>query len=208
MIEHHQVLFCPFCRESFEGKVTCPEHELALVGFERLGPDPLDPENLPEMIDETPLGVVEPSFGRGIVAAAAFLNLGAFLCDFLRSPAEPRGIAMHALLNYVPSLWTPTLVSFTLLFTLYRRRTPRALRSVRVLVALLAPISPLTCWWAYRRIEQGVLMWPSGRQVIDAEMGLAGFAVALASILMLVGAVRLGVLPRGVEKRRLVGASE
>ena len=30
------VLFCPFCRESFEGETHCPEHELALVPFDRL----------------------------------------------------------------------------------------------------------------------------------------------------------------------------
>ncbi len=204
----HQVLFCPFCRESFEGKLACPEHELALVGFEKLGPDPLDPENLPEVIDETPLGLVEPAFGRGYVAAGAMLNAAAFLCDFLRSPNESVGIATRSLVAYAPSLWTPGLVSFTLLFTLYRRRTPRALRSVRLLVPILAFVSPIACFWAFQRIEQGVLMWPSGRQVIDTVPGTAVYLIALASALIFFGGLRFGVLPRNLRKRRSIGAFE
>ncbi len=204
----HQVLFCPFCRESFEGKTTCPEHELPLVGFEKLGPDPFDPENLPEVVDETPLGLVEPSFGRGYVAAGAFLNAFALVCEFLRAPGENMGIPTFALLAYVPSLWTPVLVSFTLLFTMYRRRTPRAMRSVRVLVPLLAFVSPISCWWAFRRIEQAVLMWPSGRQVIQAEPGIAVYVVALASLLIFGGGLRFGVLPKDIRNRGSVGSLE
>ena len=30
------ILFCPFCRESFEGEAVCPEHDLELVPIDRL----------------------------------------------------------------------------------------------------------------------------------------------------------------------------
>src|SRR3954447_21659703 len=161
-MSEHQVLFCPFCRESFEGRNTCPEHDLALVGFEKLGPDPLEPENMPELIDETPLATVEPSFGRGYVAAGAFVNALALGSKFVRSSATYPGITSHALARTLPSLWTLGLVSFTLLFVLHRRRTPRELRSVRLLVPVLAWISPLTVAWAFHRLQDGVLVWATG----------------------------------------------
>ena len=43
--EARPLLFCPFCRECFEGEAQCPEHELALVRFEDL-PREEDPDAL------------------------------------------------------------------------------------------------------------------------------------------------------------------
>src|SRR5690348_17144314 len=106
----HQVLFCPFCRESFEGATRCPEHDLALVGFEKLGPDPFDPENMPEVIDETPLSTFDPVFGRGYVAAGAILNALAFPCDLVRAQPHAPGVSMRELCTSIPSLWTLALV--------------------------------------------------------------------------------------------------
>lgn len=197
----HQVLFCPFCRESFEGRNTCPEHDLALVGFEKLGPDPLEPENMPELMDETPLATVEPSFGRGYVAAGAFLNALALGCTFVKGSAAWPGVTTHALARTLPSLWTLGLVSFTLLFILQRRRTPRALRSVRVLVPILACISPITAAWAFHRLQDGVLVWATGERALDPVPGLAIYLIALASCLIFYGGFRLGVLPKPPETR-------
>ncbi len=196
----HQVLFCPFCRDSFEGRSTCPEHDIPLVGFEKLGPDPLDPENMPEVIDETPLGAVEPSFGRGYVAAGALLNALALGFDFVEGAGTFPGISTRSLARTLPSLWTLGLVSFTLLFILYRRRTPRALRSVRVLVPIIACISPLTAAWALYRLRDGVLVGAhSERMLIDPTPGPAVYLIALSSVLVLYGGVRLGVLPKRPE---------
>jgi hypothetical protein len=197
----HQVLFCPFCRESFEGRTTCPEHDLVLVGFEKLGPDPFDPENMPEVIDETPLGLVEPTFGRGFVAAGAFLNALALGCNFIRGSAASPGVTTRELASTLPSLWTLGLVSFTLLFILQRRRTPRALRSVRVLVPVLAFISPLTALWALHRVNDGVLVWATGQRAVNPVPGLALYVIALATAFTLYGGLRLGVLPKRKETR-------
>lgn len=207
-MSEYQVLFCPFCRESFEGKKTCPEHDLALVGFADLSPDPLDPENFPEVIDETPLGLFEPTFGRGYVAAGALLIASAYLVTFLRHPTGLTGIVTQSLLKSVPSLGTPALVSLTVLFVLYRRRTPRALRSVRLLVPLLACVPPISCVWALQRIEQGMFLWPSGEQVLRVVPGLAVYVMGFASLLIFVGGLRLGVLPRAIRNRRSVGSLE
>ena len=96
----------------------------------------------------------------------------------------------------MPSLWTLGLVSFTLLFILYRRRTPRALRSVRVLVPIIACISPLTAGWALYRLRDGVLVGAHSERMLDPTPGLAVYLIALAALLVIYGGVRLGVLPK------------
>jgi hypothetical protein len=197
----HQVLFCPFCRESFEGLAACPEHDLPLVRFEQLGPDPFDPENMPEVIDRTPLATVDPSFGRGYVAAGAFLNVLALGLEFVRGVEGSEGLSTRELAITLPSLWTLPLVSVVLLYVLKRRDTPEAMRSVRVLVPLLALVSPLTAAWAVYRLEHGAAVWATGGRVIGVALGEAVYVVGFAACLILYGGVRLGVLPRRLSRR-------
>jgi hypothetical protein len=193
----HQVLFCPFCRECFEGLTRCPEHDLALVGFERLGPDPLDEAHDPDVVDSTPLEPLDPGFGRGWVAAGAVLNALALGFEFVRGVGPSAGLSVLELAITAPSLWTLPIVSFVLLFVLRRRSTPRALRSLRVLVPMLAFVSPITCGWVMWRLHQGVAVWATGKRMIGLEAGSAWHVVALASVFMLVGGVRLGVHRKG-----------
>lgn len=197
----HQVLFCPFCRESFEEVRACPEHDLPLVPFAELGPDPLDPQNQPEAIDRTELSTWDPRFGRGYVAAsAALVGLG-FLLEFVRGVGASSGLSTRELAVTLPSLWTLPLVTFTLLFILRRRRTPRALRSVRVLVPLVALIAPATAGWAVYRLESGAAVWATGGRVIGMELGPAVYVLALAACFGVWGGVRLGALPPSLSKR-------
>src|SRR5436190_1914040 len=72
------VLFCPFCRESFEGQAHCPTHDLALVPFRELGPE-LDPAR-----DQERLPLATPAFGRGLVLAGALLSLLALFLPLAR----------------------------------------------------------------------------------------------------------------------------
>jgi len=200
----HQVLFCPFCRESFEGQRLCPEHELALVSFDRLpagegfDDEADEPSGVVEAVagaraedgssapagavlpDDRPLDALDPRFGRAPVALGAALNLVALALPLLRSTTT--AAPTYQLARAMPSLWTLLLVSFTVAFTLARRRTPRRLRSVRVLVPALALVSPLTLLWAFSRL--GGLDAPSP--------GPAVYLVAVASLLLLVGGARLG----------------
>ena len=129
-----QVLFCPFCRECFEGETKCPEHDLALVPLVRLGPDPLAP--VEKVGDAEPLPLYAPGYGRAWVALAAVFNVIATAL-----PLTWGGRPLFVLAAKRPSLWTPSLVAFTLLFVLARRRSPRALRGMRVLVPALGLIS-------------------------------------------------------------------
>lgn len=196
----HQVLFCPFCRESFEEVRACPEHDLPLVTFAELGPDPLDPQNQPEVIDTTELATWDLRFGRGYVAASALLVALAFLLEFVQGVGTS-GLTTRELAVTLPSLWTLPLVTFTLLFILRRRRTPRALRSVRVLVPLVALIAPATAAWAIYQLERGAAVWATGGRVIGMSLGPAVYVLALAACLGVWGGVRLGALPRSLSRR-------
>jgi hypothetical protein len=193
----HQVLFCPFCRESFEGTNLCPEHELALVSFDQLAPEavpdddeeaPLDDASRadPRPPDERPLAAFDPRFGRGLVALGGLLNLLALALPLITVPGFETA-KTHQIARAVPSLWTLLLVSFTVLFVLARRRTPRRLRGLRLLIPLLSGVSPLTLAWAIVRLSDG------GTTAV--RLGPAVYAVGAASLLLLLGGLRLGVWP-------------
>jgi hypothetical protein len=188
-----KVLFCPFCRESFEGPTRCPDHDLELVPFGQLGRDPLDPENDPHVIDETEVSVFDLRFGRGIVALGALLNALALFAELVRGVGGGEGLSVREAALTIPTLWTLVLVSFTLLFLLRRRRTPRAMRGLRVLVPLLGLISPGTLAWAFHRLHAGGVVWATGGRKIGLEPGSAVVFVALSSLLIVIGGTRLGV---------------
>jgi hypothetical protein len=190
----HQVLFCPFCRESFEGARVCPDHDLVLVPFHKLPPDIASrTTSVPE--DDTPLETLEPRFGRGYVALGAVLNGTALGAEFVRFPGG-RGLSTLALASAMPALWTLGLVSFTLLFVLRRAKTLRALRAVRVLVPALACLGPATLAWEIMRIRSGAALWVAQVRSTQATPGLALYLVLAASVLIAYGGVRLGVAKR------------
>jgi hypothetical protein len=190
----HQVLFCPFCRESFEGTRVCPDHDLGLVPFDRLPPDSAAVEPA-EVSDDTRLETSDLRFGRGYVALGALLNGAALGAEFVRFP-DGRALTALALASSLPALWTLALVSFTLLFVLRRARTLRALRALRVLVPTLAGIGPVTLIWELVRIRSGAALWVSQVRSSQATPGAALYLVLAAAVLIVYGGVRLGVAKR------------
>src|SRR5688572_14086790 len=110
-----KILFCPFCRDSFEGERTCPEHDIALVPLERLPPaehgvadEDDDGEGAPAAPagDDAPLALFEPGYGRGLVALGALLNALSLSLVFVRGKAGSDGLAAYELAITAPSLWT------------------------------------------------------------------------------------------------------
>jgi hypothetical protein len=190
----HQVLFCPFCRESFEGARVCPDHELALVPFHKLPPDSAARTDLAPA-DDAPLEMLDARFGRGYVAFGAVLNGAALGAEFVRFPGG-RALSTLALASAMPALWTLGLVSFTLLFVLRRAKTLRALRALRVLVPALACLGPVTLLWEIMRIRSGAALWVAQVRSSQATPGLALYLVLAASLLIAYGGVRLGVAKR------------
>lgn len=189
----HQVLFCPFCRESFEGCARCPAHELPLVPFAALSPtrdgedgeaddDDLDDDERDARLApaDRPLALFDLGHGRGLVALAALLDALALVLPLV-SLEVGRSLRTYELARALPALWSLGLVSFTLLFALVRRRSPRALASLRVLVPLLALISVALVGWLFHKLDEVALGW-----------GPAGYVIVLAALLMAIGGVRLG----------------
>jgi hypothetical protein len=193
-----KVLFCPFCRESFEGERSCPEHDLPLVPFDKLPIDPLaehDDEVEPGPSDDTPLALFEWRYGRGLVAIGAVLNGLALTLEFVGGVRGSAGLKAYEVAVTAPSLWTLSLVSVSLLVMLQRRRTPRGLRSLRVLVPGMGVISLASVAWVLYRLHQGAAVWVSGGRKIGLTLGPAIYVVVLAAGLIFAGSYRLGTAP-------------
>jgi hypothetical protein len=192
-MSEHQVLFCPFCRESYEGAKVCPDHDLPLVPWGRLAAAPHEHEP-DEAGDHEALRIWELGSGRGLVVAAALLNAGALL-GALGSAQDPP-LGNHAALAFCaafPVLWTLPLVSFTLLFVLGRRRTRAGLRSMRLLVPLLGLPSLAALAVVDHRLGR-----PAGTLFLGLHgsgPGTSVYAAVGASLCMVVGGLRLGGHP-------------
>ena len=186
----HQVLFCPFCRDSFEGQTTCPACELPLVPFEKLGPaehertDADEPEQPADDPDDRPLPLFDPRYGRLPVALGALSVSAALLLDLVRFPVG-RPLRTHEIARGLPSLWSLGLVSFVVLYALARRRTPRALRGLRVIVPVLGLVPPFAVGFVLLRRFHG-----------DVSLGAAAYAIGLGSLLLIAGGLRLGARSR------------
>jgi hypothetical protein len=190
----HQVLFCPFCRESFEAVDTCPEHDLALVSFDKLPRDDDEDDDEAPLSDEAPLRPLDPRFGRASVAAGALLNALGLVLPLVRFP-DGTTLSTSLLASSLPGLWSLGLVSFTLLFVLRRGNTLRKLRALRVLVPALACVGPALLVWELSRIRAGAVLWAAHVRSSHAAPSTAFYAVCVASLLIGYGGLRLGVVP-------------
>lgn len=177
----HQGLFCPFCREPFEGRASCPDHTLALVPFDQLALAESDADDTEEREihpDERPIALLDPRWGRGVVALGALLAGAALALDL--APLGGRVFRAYQVAAALPSLWTLLLASFSALYVLFRRRTPRELRALRVLVPLLGGVVMLTLALALRRLGTAVFT------------GSAAYAMVASAVALVWGGVRLG----------------
>ncbi len=156
-----EVLFCPFCRESFEGLTHCPEHELALVPFDRLPPDPA----LYEPIDEhAPVAPFSLRHGRGVVAAGSGLMLVGFFAPLVRTALDAssyRGGAGPAVasafdlaITQATNLWMIPSVALGLLALLGRRRTLVHMRQARLALMAIALIGGASLIYSFAQIAR------------------------------------------------------
>ena len=178
----HQVLFCPFCGDSFEGRATCPAHELSLVPYDQLAlpPDTDDRDDCAAQAtadEAAPLGLLDPRGGRAQVTLAALLLGLAMPLGLLR--VGDLTLRTYEVARRLPSLWTWSLVSFCVIYLLGRRRTPHALRGLRVVVPWLGLVALLTLGLAVARLG------------VDAR-GPAAYAAATGGVLLVAFGLRLG----------------
>lgn len=185
-----QVLFCPFCREAFEGSARCPDHEMQLVAWHQL------PREVAPMSDDQRLAPYSLIAGRGWVFLGAGLTLFAFILPMLTMIGETE---LHANMFRFASLragklWMVPLASIAQAMILFRRRTMRGLRAVRLAVACVALMPSLALGLTLQGVAAAATATTqrTGEEIrITIEWG--AYLVFVAALLMLYGAIRLGV---------------
>lgn len=148
-------LFCPFCRECFEGRAVCPEHELVLVPFDRL---PSPKQSLPP--EGEAVALHDLRFGRGWLLLAAILLLGGMALPLVTTTQGDRSITAtgyELATGRALNLWIVPAVAAALINILMRRRTPAQMRGSRlaipVLGLLMAGSLGYTLWRIHRVAE-------------------------------------------------------
>jgi len=187
-----QVLFCPFCREAFERTTRCPDHEMPLVAWHQL------PREAVIVSDDARLGPYALIAGRGWVFLGAGLTLFSFVLPMLTMSGETE---LHANMFRFASLragklWMVPLASIAQAAILFRRRTMRGLRAVRIAVACVAlmPSAALALTLQGVTAAAAATTQRTGEEItVTIEWG--SYLVFVAAFVMLYGAIRLGVAP-------------
>jgi hypothetical protein len=130
-----------------------------------------------------------------VLALGAVLSLGAFLLPLghveegLRMGGSMLALALHS----APKLWLVPAAAWAELAILYRRTSAPAMRSARLaalLVACVPAVAVAFTWSGARRAVE--LLGARGGQALSLELGAGGYLIAVATLLMVLGAARLG----------------
>jgi len=168
------VLFCPFCRDGFEGCTECPEHELTLVPIDEVPREP-----------RPPLGSVtffgDPRLGRGAVLLGATLVLVGFLAPFAERAHSVEASALEVAIDGASNLWFTPGAAIAILWILWRRRSRGAMRAARMAVLGLTVGGALPLIYTTRRIGLVAqaystdVEWLSGLSIMAAGLLVAAF---------------------------------
>jgi len=191
------LLFCPFCRECYEGEQTCPEHELPLVPFDRL------PEARRRAIpaEHDALALFEPRFGRAVVFLGAMAMLLGFFGTFASSE-RAAGVASSTGLQLASTvalnLWFLPMVAGGLVSILARRRTPASLRSARLALALLGAMGAMAVAYSFFRIHVSAAhLAQQTHQTVTVSLGWGAWLALAGVVIAFVGGLRVGRPPGG-----------
>jgi len=139
-----KMLFCPFCRDGFEGVRECPEHELTLVPIDRL---PQFGEGAPDEV----AFFGDPRLGRGGVLGGALLVIVGFLAPFARAPGVEAS-ALEIAVDGASNLWLTPGAALGVLSVLWVRRGRQGMRAARMAVLGLALAGAFPLIYTSRRI--------------------------------------------------------
>jgi hypothetical protein len=189
------ILFCPFCRECFEGEARCPEHDLLLVPFEKL-PRNAEDEAADLPADDEDLATSDLRFGRGWIAAGAALLGLSFAMPFVDLHVGSKTFAftgMTAAAQRAPNLWTVPFVAALVIGILGRRRSLRKMRGARLSMLFLSAAPLFALGYSYLHVVQGAALESArGTATMTVTPGF-GIAVAIAgALVMAFGARKLG----------------
>ncbi len=178
------LLFCPFCRECFEGEQRCPDHELPLVPFEAL------PKARVEQPDDAPMSILDPSRGRAELAIAGVALLASFLAPIVEVTSDARSETFSALAaasQRAPNLWAIPIAGAILVSTVSRRRVPLRMRGARLALVFVSLVPLVSIGYSVRRIFEA-----SSIAGMTSTMSFGPYVIGAAALLGVVGSLRFG----------------
>lgn len=190
--EELPLLFCPFCRECYEGEKVCPVHELPLVDFIEL---PKQAHERETVHWDQPVKPWDVRFGRGWIALGALVSAAGFFLPFatvLAAEQETTWSAMNLANSAAPNLWSVPFAAALFVSFLYRRQTPLQMRGARLASLLLALTPVVSVAYTMRNIVRGVAH-QHGATAVTWQPGL--YVIGLGALLLAYGAVRFGTMP-------------
>jgi hypothetical protein len=171
--ERPGILFCPFCRDGFEGRTECPEHELTLVAIDKL------PRRSQQTLERVTF-FGDPRLGRGPVLFGATIVLLGFVVPFV-SARDVVASALEVAVDGAGNLWLTPGAAVAMLWILWRRRSRHAMRGARAAVFGLALGGALPLIYTTRRIGRvaeaytAQAEWQWGLWLMVAGVLLAAF---------------------------------
>ncbi len=189
------LLFCPFCRECFEGEKECPDHELVLVPFTQL--PSMQEASLPG--DEERVAPYDLRFGRGWVFLSAALMFVGFMLRFVTATypdQELRASGFAIATHQAANLWMVPAIAVTAVAILLRRRSPWEMRASRVAIPALAIVALTSIGYTLYQIWRGASDVAERVGVeTSVSIGEGAVTMAVAAVLMVASSLRLGVMP-------------
>lgn len=175
-----EIRFCPYCREGFEDRSVCPEHDLALVAIDRL-----PRENRSSKASY----FADPRFGRGPILLGATLAILGFFLPFVRTRLLEAS-ALEVAIDGAHNLWLAPGAAVATLAVLWVRRERAAMWSARLAVSGLALAGLLPIFYTARRVAA-----MADAAQTDVRWSAGGIVMVLGLLVIVVGSFRLG-LPR------------
>jgi hypothetical protein len=185
------LLFCPFCRECFEGETRCPDHDLPLVPFDRLPPSAAEQE----LEDDAQVGMLEWRRGRAELLVAGLALLVSFVVPWVEVRAVGQVetfTALAAAAERVPNLWAVPVAGAFFVSLVLRRRTPIQMRGARLAALVVAAAPAFSALYSLRRIHQAAALEPG----VEVAVRWGAWLMVGAAVLGAIGALRFGGAPR------------
>ncbi len=155
--------------------------------------------------DDEEVAFYDLRFGRGLVFAAAALMVLGFFLPVLASHfgSEVRvATGFDAASTVAMNLWVLPLVAITMVSIVTRRRTPAAMRGVRLAIPALGVMGGTSLAYTIWRVSEGAerIMQMYGQEV-EVELRFGIWVAAAGVLLALVGGLRLGSMPKAKPPR-------
>ena len=176
-------LFCPFCKESFEGVEVCPFHDLPLVPIDKLRGRQADSESADT------LSMYDVRYGRGALLMGAAISFLSFVWPTLLWKGTPVSM-LHAANEGAHHLWVVPAVALVTVAVLWRYRTVESMRRVRFPTAAFGVLACTTILYTLFRF--GSVVGGDGEDASGLSMNWSMSAAFLGLGLIVLGGLFLG----------------